>query len=67
MRDYYAHFSLKVHCMAHRMNLVIETLSLYSLVSNIEGLLASLHTYFSGRLKRCIELVKLTSIMETKS
>ena len=53
--------------MAHRMNLVIETLSLYSLVSNSKGLLASLYTYFSGRLKRCIELVKFASIMETKS
>ena len=67
MPDYYARFSLKVHCIAHRMNLVIETLSLYSLVSNIEGFLASLYTYFSGRLKRCIELVKFASIMETKS
>jgi hypothetical protein len=66
MCDFYAPFSLGVHCMAHRMNLVIETLSLYPLVSNIEGLLASLHTYFSGRPKKCVELVKLAGIMETK-
>jgi hypothetical protein len=66
MRDFYAPFSLGVHCMAHRMNLVIGTLSLYPLVSNIEGLLASLHTYFSGRPKKCVELVKLAGIMETK-
>jgi hypothetical protein len=66
MHDFYAPFSLGVHCMAHRMNLVIGTLSLYPLVSNIEGLLASLHTYFSGRPKRCVQLVKLTGIMETK-
>ena len=52
--------------MAHRMSLIIETLSLYLLVSNIEGLLASLHTYFNGRPKRCVELVKLIDIMETK-
>jgi hypothetical protein len=65
MHDFYAPFSLGVHCMAHRMNLVIGTLSLYPLVSNIEGLLASLHTYFSGRPKKCVELVKLAGIMET--
>ena len=45
MRDYYALFGLGVHCMAHRMNLVIETLSLYPLVSSIEGPLVSLHIY----------------------
>jgi hypothetical protein len=64
MRDNYALFSLEVLCMAHRMNLVIETL--YPFISNIEGLLASLCTYFSGRPKRCIELVKLASIIETE-
>jgi hypothetical protein len=59
IRTYFAPFSLGVHCMAHRMNLVIETLSLFPLVNKIEGLLASLHSYFSGRPKRCVELAKL--------
>jgi hypothetical protein len=44
MHDYCAPFSLGMHCMAHRMNLVIKALSLYPLVSNIEGLLASFTT-----------------------
>jgi hypothetical protein len=52
--------------MAHKMNLVIETLSLYPLVSSIEGPLASLHIYLNSRPKRCVELVNLASIMETK-
>jgi hypothetical protein len=55
-----------VHCCAHRLNLVVEILSSYPLVSKVEGLLASLFTYFSGRPKRCVELAKLAGIMETK-
>jgi hypothetical protein len=44
----------------------VEILSSYPLVSKVEGLLASLFTYFSGRPKRCVELAKLAGIMETK-
>jgi hypothetical protein len=66
MHDYYASCSLRVHCMAYRMNLFIKTLSLNPLMNNTKGLLVSLHTYFSGELERCIELIKLASIMETK-
>jgi hypothetical protein len=48
------------------MHLVEEILSSYPLVSKVEGLMASLFSYFSGRPKQCIELAKLASIMETK-
>jgi hypothetical protein len=66
IRDLYAPFSLGVHCCAHKLNLVVEILSSYPLVSKVEGLLASLFMYFSGRPKRCVELAKLAGIMETK-
>jgi hypothetical protein len=66
IRDLYAPFSLGVHCCADRLNLVMEILSSYPLVSKVEGLLASLFTYFNGRPKRCVELAKLVGIIETK-
>jgi hypothetical protein len=44
----------------------VEILSSYPLVSKVEGLLASLFTYFNGRPKRCVELANLAGIMETK-
>ena len=44
----------------------MEILSSYPLVSKVEGLLASLFTYFNCCPKRCVELAKLASIKETK-
>ena len=35
-------------------------------MSKVEGLLASLFSYYSGRPKQCVELAKFASNMETK-
>jgi hypothetical protein len=55
-----------MQCCAHRLNLIVEILSLYHLLSKIEELFSCLYPYFNVRLKKCIELAKLACIMETK-
>ncbi len=41
----HAPFVSGVHCMAHRTNLVVQTLNALDLVSKIEDLLASMYNY----------------------
>ncbi len=55
-----------MRCMAHHMNLVVQTLSTIPLVKCIESLLQTLHTYFVHSPKRHLEFTKLAKIMETK-
>jgi hypothetical protein len=55
-----------VHCMAHRINLVVQTLSFMSLVSKIETLLASMFNYFAHSQKRALDTSKLAKILHTK-
>ncbi len=51
------HF-MGVHCMAHRTNLVVQTLSHLQMVSRIESLLQTSYNYFSKSLKRHLEFMK---------
>ncbi len=52
--------------MAHRTNLMVQTLSHLQMGNEIEGLLQTLSNYFSKSLKRHLEFTKLTKLMETK-
>ncbi len=58
---------IRVHYMAHRMNLVVQILLVFPLVKHIENLfIQTLHGYFAHSLKRHLEFTKLIKIMETK-
>jgi hypothetical protein len=65
IHDDYAQHSIGLHCMAHWMNLTMQTLLVFSLVKHIENLLRTLHAYFAHSLKRHLEFTKLVEIMET--
>jgi uncharacterized protein Yka (UPF0111/DUF47 family) len=52
--------------MAHRKNLVVQTLSSLPLVICLEHLLQTLDNYFAHSLKRLLEFTKLVEILETK-
>ena len=61
-----APYMFGVHCMAHITNLIIEPLSNLPLVSKIESLCKSMHSYFLHLPKWHLEFTKLTEIVETK-
>jgi hypothetical protein len=63
--DCWAPHSMGVHCMVHRTNLMVQTLSHLQMGNKIEGLLQTLYNYFSKSLKRNLEYTKLTKLMET--
>jgi hypothetical protein len=52
------------HCMAQRMNLVVQVLSNLSMVAKLEDLLQSLHSYLSNSLKQHFESTKFVKIVE---
>ncbi len=51
-RNNYASHSIKVHYMAHRTNLAMQTLSRLPLMIRLENLLQTLHFYFAHSLKK---------------
>jgi hypothetical protein len=46
IREEWAPFSLGANCSSHRINLVVETLSNYPMVSRLESLFQSMYSYF---------------------
>ena len=54
-----------MHCMSHKTNLAMQTLSQVPLVMRIKELLQSLHSFFSHSPKRNQELADLANIIET--
>jgi len=50
------------HCMAHRMNLVVQVLS--NTKVKLKDLLQSLYFYFSKTFKRDLEFIKLVEIVQ---
>ncbi len=62
----HAPFVSCVHCMAHRTNLSIQTLSALSLVLKIESLLMFMYNYFVHSSKCHLETIKLARILECK-
>ena len=67
IRDKWAPFLVGATCASHRINLVVETLSQYPMVSRLEGLFQSIYSYFCRSHKRHSELQKLADLMETKA
>jgi hypothetical protein len=66
IREKWAPFNLGANCSSHRINLVVETLSNYPMVSRLESLFQSMYSYFCRSNKRHAELQKLVDLMETK-
>ena len=62
----WAPFSLGMGCCGHRVNLCVQTLSNFPMVSRLESFLQSLYSYFCRSNKRHVELQKLANLMETK-
>jgi hypothetical protein len=52
-------FVVGIYYMAHRCNLLVQTLSSLTLVTKIEGLLSYMYTYYIHFLKRHLERTKL--------
>jgi hypothetical protein len=57
---------LRVHCVAHWTNLVIQTLSKLPLVAKIETMLQSIYTYYSLFFKWHLDKCKLGDFLEQK-
>jgi hypothetical protein len=55
-----------VHYMAHRTNLVVQSLNKLSLVSKIKFMLTSIYNYFVHSLKRHLDANKLVNFLENK-
>jgi hypothetical protein len=66
IREKWVPFSLGTNCGSHKINLVVETLSNYPMVSRLESLFQSMYSYFCRSNKRHAELQKLADLMETK-
>ncbi len=64
--DGWAPHSMGVHYMAHRTNLMVQTLSHLQMGNEIEGLLQTLYNYFSKSLKRHLEFSKLNKAYGNK-
>ncbi len=61
-----APYLIRIHCMAHETNLVMQSLSSMPMVSKLENLFQSLYGYFSSSLKHHLEFTKLAKIVEIK-
>jgi hypothetical protein len=66
IREKWAPFCLGVSCSSHRINLVVETMTKYPMVSRLENMFQSVYSYFCRSNKRHAELQKLADLMETK-
>jgi hypothetical protein len=65
LKEKHAPFVYGMHCMSHRTNLAVQTLSQVPLVMRIEELLLSLYSFFSHSRKKNQDLADLANIMET--
>jgi hypothetical protein len=57
-------YMLRVHCVAHWTNLVVQTLSKLILVAKIEIMLQSTYTYYSFSLNWYLDKCKLGDFLE---
>jgi hypothetical protein len=55
------HFFVPICCVTHMTNLVVKTLSSWSLMDNIEKLLVGLYSYLIQFSKKALELKRLSS------
>ncbi len=63
LKKKYSLYMMVQHYMAHRTNLVVQSLSNLHLVAKLKDLLQSLYSYFSNSLKQHLEFTKLVKIM----
>jgi hypothetical protein len=61
-----APFMIGVHCMSHYTNLIVQTLSIMSIVRKIEDVLQSLYAYYFHSPKKTQEFVDLVNIVEIR-
>jgi hypothetical protein len=66
MRTEQTPYFIGIHCMAHRMNLVMQSLYTMPMVSKLESLFQILYWYFSTSQRHHLEFTKLAKIVETK-
>jgi hypothetical protein len=66
LREKYSIYMTGQNYMAHRTNLVVQTLSDLLLVVKLEELLQSLYSYFTSSPKQHLEFIKLLEIVETQ-
>jgi len=66
MQDNYSPHLEGIHCMACRINMVVQTLFQIPIVKSIKDLLHSLYSFFFHSLKRHIEFFKLEELMKEK-
>ncbi len=59
-------FLIGIHCMTHKTNLVMQSLSSMPMVSKMEDLFQSIYGYFFSSPKHHLEFTKLVEIVETK-
>jgi hypothetical protein len=62
----HAPFVTGVHCMAHHINLVVQTLRGLSLVKKIESLISYMYNYFIHNPKCHLEVIKLAKLLDYK-
>ena len=65
LKTYNAPYMFGVHCMAHRTNLAVQTLSNLPLVAKVDILCERLYNYFTVSPKRHLEFTKLVDVVET--
>ncbi len=65
IKDVWAHFSMGIHCVAHRTNLAIQFLSNLTFFSCFDVFMTNLHSYFSHSPKSHLKFQKLVTITET--
>jgi hypothetical protein len=66
LKEKYVPYMMGQHCMAQRMNLVVQVLLNLSMVAKLEHLLQSLHSYLSNSFEQHFEFTKLVEIVEIK-
>jgi hypothetical protein len=66
IKEAWAPFSMGVHCVTHRTNLAVQSLSNLIFIAHIKASMVNLYNYFYHSPKQHLEFQKLVTIMETK-
>lgn len=66
LKSKFAPHVIGVHCMGHRVNLAVKTLSKLDLFHSVEDLCKVCHAYFSHSPKRQAEFHALAQLVDTK-
>ncbi len=67
LKEKFAPYMLKVHCVAHQTNLVVQKLLKLLLVFKIEAMLQSIYTYYFLSPKKYLNRCKLGKFLEQKA